>query len=215
MRLILLAFLLFATTRCVTTQVTPASLDPNLSRLERTAERSVTLRVSPVNDPLEVGHQYLFVVVPFGAIYLTDPSRAIEAAVRLELALAGMSAEPVRERSTHPTVTVALTAASVTAYDLIVTRRIRAHVALTVVVQGAGDSPAVTFETEGASASFERFGFAPQLTAAFSEALRNAAREAVIDLQSAGTFRYHSSERSAPRSPGAGAALRLSKPWLE
>lgn len=204
MLLILFAFLLFSASGCVTTHISLPPPDPSLPRLERTAERALSLRVSPPKTPLKLGHQYLGVVVPFGSIYLTEPTRAVEDALRLELALAGIRAVSAGDAMGLPTVTVTLAAASVTAFDLIVTRRVHALAVLTVVAQRADRTfPPLSFEARGENAAFERFGFAPELRTAFGEALRSAAGDAVMALQSAGAFSYHDAHGAVSQAAGS------------
>lgn len=176
---------------CLATAIPPPELNPAIARLERTADRAVGLSLVAPPGPLKLGHQYLGIAVPFGSIISAEPAQALERVAKAELALAGIRTTTPGRAPEGIEVTFELTDAAVTAYDLLVVRRISARATVRVrVASPHPTAPPRAFEATGESGTFARFGFAPELTAAFNAALEGAIRSAVLALQSSSTFRY-------------------------
>lgn len=178
-------------TGCTSTGITVPPPDAATARLAALAPHGIRLAVVGSNAPLPVGHQYLFVAIPFGAISLIDPQIALRRALSTELAIGGIQALPEGTDAAVPVVTVTPLDLQVSAFDLLFTRRVSATVRLGVTVAlPAQPGSAVTLEVGGKSGSFERFGFTPQLSNALREALQEAGQELVTTLQSSRRFRY-------------------------
>ncbi len=176
---------------CISTGLTVPPPEAATLRLAALAPHQIRLVVTGSSTPLSVGHQYLFVAIPFGAISLIDPQTALRSALSTELAIGGIQVLPEGSDAAVPLVTVTPTDIRVTAFDLIFTRRVSATVRLGVSVTPP-DRPesAVTLEVGGESGSFERFGFTPQLAYALREALQEAGQQLATTLQSSRRFRY-------------------------
>lgn len=184
---------------CTSTGISVPPVTPAIERLAALASHGVRLSVAAPTAPLALGHQYLFVAIPFGSISLMEPQTTLFRALSTELAIAGIRALPAEGDSAAPMVTVAPIDLRLTAFDLIFTRRVGASVRLQVTVSSPDPTePALHFEASGESGSFERFGFTPELSNALSEALSQAGRELVTALQSARRFRYDVGETTVP-----------------
>jgi hypothetical protein len=212
-RLIAILFLINGlVSGCVSTELPFAPLEPAVVRLATVAEHGVNLRVTVNTSPLRLGHQYLFLAIPFGSISLPHPSTVLTDALYRELAVAGIRAVPDGNEAGLPTLTVSVRDLSTSAYDLLFVRRVTASAELSAILttSEAGSSP-LGFDTSGESSSFERFGFKPQLEAALGGALAEAAREVAITLQSLPPFRYHRrSGAPSPGEPSRGTIIRRS-----
>lgn len=179
------------TTGCASTGITVPPPEAATLRLAALAPHGIRLEVTGSNTPLSVGHQYLFVAIPFGAISLIAPQTALRRALSTELAIGGIQALPEGSDAAVPVVTVTPLDLQVTAFDLLFTRRVSATVRLGVTVAlPTHPESVVTLEVRGESGSFERFGFTPQLSHALGEALQEAGQELVTTLQSSRRFRY-------------------------
>jgi len=185
---LLFALLLSA---CTTTPLTSPPLETTLFKLAALAPRPVHLVAEAAEGSLRVGHQYLLLAIPFGSIELTDPVRSLERAAFTELALAGVRPVIGPTGDGLPRFVVRVKDIGVSAYDLIVTRRVTATVTLEASLPSKGGSAPTLIETTSTHGSYERFGFAPQLSAALDEALHGAVRDAVLALQTSDGFRYH------------------------
>lgn len=176
---------------CASTKLSIPPPEAAIERLAGLAPRGVRLAVAAPITPVQLGHQYLLVVIPFGSIALIDPQTSLRRALSTELAIGGVRTVPEGSSSPAPLVTVTPIELSVTAYDLLLVRRVTAaaHFAVSVAFPDRTE-PELHFEASGESSSFERFGFAPELSQALGEALTQAGRTLVTTLQSSRRFRY-------------------------
>ncbi len=173
---------------CVSTTIDGPSPEAPIERLAALAPNTINLIVEGSETPLPLGHQYLFVAIPFGTIALRSPLDALAESVHREFAIAGIRAFRGGTDPTRPTLTLRFTELHTSAYDLIVIRRVSAAARLSAQLT-LPDSK-LSLETSGESSSFERFGFKPQLEAALAEALALASRQLAITLQTTPAFRY-------------------------
>lgn len=175
---------------CLRTPLASTPLSEPTFRLAALGQRPVRVTVIGPAAPRSVGHQFLMVAIPFGRIELSDPVKAVERAAFAELAVAGIRPVIGPAGAGLPTVELRLKDASVSAFDFIVTRRVAAAVTVEAALHRAGSpTERIVVERSGDSSSLERFGFTPQLSAAFDDALHSAVRDAVLALQTSGAFR--------------------------
>lgn len=194
---------------CASTKLSIPPPEAAIERLAALAPRGVRLAVAAPSAPVELGHQYLLVVIPFGSIALIDPHTSLRRALSTELAIGGVRTVPEGLGSPAPLVTVTPIELSVTAYDLLLVRRVTAaaHFAVTVTFPDRTE-PELRFEASGESGSFERFGFAPELSQALGEALTQAGRTLVTTLQSSRRFRYDGPDETRGGEPAPQLSLR-------
>ncbi len=173
---------------CVSTTIDGPSPEAPIERLAALAPNAINLIVEGSDTPRPLGHQYLFVAIPFGTIALRSPLNTLAESVHREFAIAGIRATRGGTDPTRPTLTLRFTELHTSAYDLIVIRRVSAVARLSAQLTLPDSKLAI--ETSGESSSFERFGFKPQLEAALAEALALASRQLAITLQTTPAFRY-------------------------
>ncbi len=145
---------------CLHTSLPPRQVLPDIYRLGRVAERQVQLETnSEVPEQSTLGHQYLFIGIPFGRISLADPKQAL-----YESASRGLAQERIgitNASSAHPELKLSLEDLQLTAYDFIFIRRIVCRVRLKAEFTRPSSSAPLTkvftaTETDWVSLAFER-----------------------------------------------------------
>jgi len=120
-----------------------------------------------------LGHQYLFVGIPFGSVYLQDAAVSIYQHALINLALRGYKVHPPRDAA--PELRLTLSDFESTAYDLLFVRRVRASATLELAFRRRPDRTLVLVcHATGSSSEFSRFGFTAELTRQAERALQNA-----------------------------------------
>ena len=148
---------------------TNISIDPpsaQLQRLEATSPMTARIALAIDDQPRSLGNQYLLIALPLGSVQIEHPRQLFTQFIRERFALAGIEAEIVNQEATAD-LTVSLHDISLSAYDLVLTRRLVATVELMVASPGVEGLVLSESATE-----FRQFGFEPQLKPLLVEALR-------------------------------------------
>jgi hypothetical protein len=159
---------------CVRTTLNPRNDLTGYLKLNQLSSHPVQLKVIAPDSPITLGHQYLLIAIPFGTVSLLTPKQVIFDKTFAQLTLKGFRVEG--KSSASPLLEVTLKDLSATAYDLIVTRRVRSLVKISIRMQDAAlDRQCLG---EGRAAEYRRFGFEPQLTRVMDRALEEALMDA-------------------------------------
>ncbi len=145
-------------------------------KLSALSRRPVHLLIDASTGTLHLGHQYLLIIIPFGRVALQDPTQFIFDRAFEALAIRGFRVDN-NNAAFAPTVRLQLEDLSVTAYDLLFTRRLRASIKLSLTTASADDTPLLHCSAQSEESTFARFGFAPQLTQVLQRALDKALNE--------------------------------------
>ena len=157
---------------CTNTVLNPACDLTGARKLSALSSRTVQLIVHAPESPHALGHQFLLVGIPFGSVSLEDPARTVFERAYQELALRGWR---IRESDSAPaTLDLWVKELEATAYDLIVTRSLRAVAVLSLHVHGPDGRTIKSCETADRASEYARFGFAPQLTHVLERAIDKA-----------------------------------------
>lgn len=150
----------------MTTTISVSPPNSALQRLEQLSPLYTRVALNVADQPLSVGNQYLLVGLPLGAIQLDQPRQLLAQFIRERFALAGIRAEIVESGDTAD-FTVGIANLSLSAFDLVLTRRLVAEVDLKFDVPGVSS----VIVRDGAS-ELRQFGFEAQLKPLLVEALR-------------------------------------------
>lgn len=165
--------------------INPLPPEAALPRLEQLAPRLATLSLCPQAQAMQsarLGNQYLFFVLPFGQIYLDKEAGRdwISERARKSLALAGYrtlspSSSPsslsmASSRQVHAEIILCPEYLQVSAFDLLLLRRIVADIKIHVYIKRPGSPLAFEEVLHGRAVHFRKFGFGPDLQKVFEEA---------------------------------------------
>lgn len=156
-------------------------LDTTTFALAAGADRPIHLSTCPVEDRLALGHQYLFVVLPFGSLTLGNPGTYLQRRAYAGMSLAGL--RPLtdkRQANDGPQLEVCIKDVSVTAYDLIFVRRATASVELTLTLVNNGISTTVT--TAASNKMYVKFAFKDRLESMLDKAVDAAFEKGLREL---------------------------------
>lgn len=169
-----------AASGCVTTTIDVRPLHPKVQEvLEYNELRPIALVVRNEADRT-LGHQYLFLALPLGTVTHSDVSVALQNALVTELSLSGF--RPLPPGPARLTLEVALRQMQLSAYDLLVVRRLYSEVILSAVVRDANGAVLRSASAVSKDSQYRPFGFKKELSSLFDKVLRegvsNLIREA-------------------------------------
>lgn len=167
---------------CVTTELASGKTAPEVTRLASLSARKLEVAVEEVEDPHPLGSQFMLLVIPFGRIVLPDPERRVATAIERSLAIRGTRALLV-DAPGPGSLAVSIEALEISAYDLLVTRRLSGRVRLSGTLIGRDGHPRRHYTSEASESSFRRYGFEPQLEEVLSGALHQAVEELLRELR--------------------------------
>ena len=126
--------------------------------------------------PVLVGHQYLFIVFPFGNVRLGSPADSVMASTYQQLTVRGL--KPITSKS-HvfgplPTLRIKVASLSLSAFDLLVTRRVTSSIEGTAILLSPSGQVVWQRDFEGHSAEYRRYGFQAELEKSLLESLESA-----------------------------------------
>lgn len=183
---VMLCFLSTLLAGCLGTQVRPQPVTPGISRLSAVNERPLRLAIQ--TDPAvsqTIGHQFLLLVIPFGAIELQDPGETVRRAAIDRLAIAGRTAIPFDDRlpGRSPVLKLELADASLSAFDLLFFRRVTATIRMRAELRSPDGSLLRTWTSNRSYGEARKFGFERDLSAIFEKTLRDALDEIIKELR--------------------------------
>lgn len=168
-----LTLALFCMLGCTHTPIRRTSIAPAV--FELAARNAHPLQVIVTHSLSETqGHQYLLVMFPLGRVTVEDPSGEVFSTLYPMLASRGV--KPVRpgDCTACPLLSLNLSDLSLSAFDLLVTRRVRARVRLEAALHSASGALLWVTSVGGSSSTLRHYGFAPQLRSALDKALSEA-----------------------------------------
>lgn len=142
--------------------------------------RPLRLEVTPFPDD-SLGHQFLLLMVPFGSIYIPDTAGTVERNLYTNLALQGY--KPIINKGTELGLKVTVENIQVTAYDLLVIRRIVSRVKLRGEILNHQGQILRSSTINEEFIYFKTFAFGTQLEHAYSKALDAASKALIKDLR--------------------------------
>lgn len=169
---------------CMHTALEPESMDTEVLRLAALNERELVYEVHDETPVGLEGHQYLFVLIPFGGVEVDAPARYVENLLYMKLAMRGYKPIPKASSRKLParTLVVAIRSIQVSGYDFLVTRRIVCKVLLRGSIVDRNGRELRYWEGSGTSTAFKRFAFEPQLRRQFNEAIEKGLNELFSNL---------------------------------
>ncbi len=174
----LLAVLLLLLSACTHTRLSPLPVSTENLQLIESNHRVVSINVeNPSSDRQIHGWQFMLFILPVGRVTVEQPLYHLERALINQFGLAGLKIQ-----STDPSeaqLIIKLEEVSVTAYDLLFTRRIVAGVRLSCRRQIGPES--LKFTIFQKHAEFARYAFQKELTATLERAFDMAANSIVLE----------------------------------
>lgn len=186
--LILLFSLIFLTTSCVVTPLSPPPLSDDIIRLSELNYNSIILDVSDTSSTSQnsktVGRQFLFIILPFGRIEMQKPTATLFNTAFNSLTLHGY--KPTEAGARLKKLKISIEDVSLYGYDLIFLRRVSASVTLRANLSDLNDNLLLSWTATASRKRWEKFAFAPQLNYVFNQALSEAMDKLLIPLRSIG-----------------------------
>ncbi|NLF24886.1 MAG: hypothetical protein GX589_04415 [Deltaproteobacteria bacterium] len=179
--------ILLALNGCLRTVLTNRSpTAPASAKLAALNTRPMFLKITNTLPSSTSGHQYLFLVLPFGAVEVKDPALRIWDAAFTKLSLRGY--RPIAPGTggsaiTAPTLEIKLTGLQTSAYDLLVSRRIVCRVDIASSLISSAGVTLRGWEASGRSTAFKGLAFAPELEWVLGQALDQALDETLTNLR--------------------------------
>lgn len=169
---------------CVSTVVRPPPTLQGVKRLAESGYRPLALSVAAEGVSGTAGHQFLLFVLPFGKISVPEAEQWVYDAAYLELAKRGYRPLPKTSATRSlPELRLGLEALDLSAYDLLIMRRLHCRVRLAATLYGVDGAPLRHYSTESSESSFKRYGFEPQLKEILGRALDGALRTALSEIR--------------------------------
>lgn len=159
---------------CVSTKLTPRPIEPPFASLARANRNPINIVIESPGTELSLGHQFLFPIFPVGTISAPEAENFLSQSAFRELSLAGFT--PLTDSVRHdaqPTLSIALKSASLSGYDLFVTRKIKCSVAVTGLYSKDRGIPR-QFTSEANVSEYETYAFKPELERLFDRCLRES-----------------------------------------
>lgn len=152
-------------------------------KLSALADKDIWLEVHDPHSSAEkdnllpLGHQYLFVVVPFGRISAVDPLQALFVKSAWLLSERGYRAHAVREKhSGAPLIKLKLQTFSASGYDMLFARKVTCSLELQAEIQLASGLDTRSARAQGESSALRPYAFQEELEYHCEKALELALR---------------------------------------
>lgn len=171
---------------CVSTQITSPPLDPKVFQLAALNQNPIHLDVSAAAPDRKLGHQFVFIGIPFGEVESKNLNAIVQRTLYQKLALRGFTPIVGRPLSTDfsataPSLDVLIDSAQASAFDMLVTR----HLSCSLDISAQLSKSDMRREARG-TGTFEHFGafaFERELSLCLSEALDRATDQLLNDLR--------------------------------
>lgn len=151
------------------TEISYRPLNENITRLAATSDKSLGLTLIDERKTENLGRQYLLMLIPFGRVYSRDLSRTMENSLYESLAFSYIRpivSETPRERNQ---LTVRITEASLSAFDLIFFRVLRNSLQVEVEFANKHGHKVLSRKFQRSETDYRSFGFERQLTELLEE----------------------------------------------
>lgn len=158
---------------CAHTPIRRTSIAPEVFELAARSSHPLQVRVTHTLAGTQ-GYQYLLVLFPLGRVTVEDPSGEVFSVLYPMLATRGIRPVHPEDCANCPLLTLNLSDLSLSAFDFLVTRRVRAHVRLEAVLRSGSGTLLWESEVEESAGNLRQYGFAPQLRSALDQALAQA-----------------------------------------
>lgn len=156
---------------CLVTRIDPREISAQVQRLGVLNVRPLHVRVD-CPAPLTAGRQFLFVVIPFGRVELSDPGTMVLNTVTEKLALAGY--QPRFDATGLPVLELRCGDITLAAYDFLFFRRLSGSVTLEGVLFDERGNRKRGARGSGKESELRSFAFGPQLERTFKRSLDEA-----------------------------------------
>lgn len=192
MRIRIIAYLcllgiLGSTSGCHRTTLNPKKFPAEIARL--IAINKIPLRLHIETDPPQdpgVGHQYLFVLLPFGRIETSDLSSTVHGIATHNLALRGYKVlpnVPIASDISAKTVSIRITSLGINAFDLIFVRRPVCKIMLSGTLYDEAALPVAHWKSKVSKSRFSRFAFEDTLEPLLYETISEALEDILTNLR--------------------------------
>ena len=165
---VIIALCLFLTA-CLKTPITPLEIDETVRQLALSSDETIHIRIESESTPQVLGHQYLFVALPFGRVVVDDMEQYIFDGLFTALSLSGK--KPVLQHSEtpqYPSLVLRPRYAQATAYDFFAMRWIKTKLVIEAEY-ASGPEQKLVREFSADSSAVKRFAFSKQLSFYFNK----------------------------------------------
>ena len=160
---------------CLRTTISYQEPDRTVLELADQNPAAIFLSSSGGSQNLSLGHQYLFLIIPFGHVVLADSQQKLFNAAYEKLSLMGYKPLVPPESGSNqyfPRVDIVLKDIQLNAYDLLALRKIAARLCIEVSFQKSSLEQLNSKLICETSSSFKAFAFEKQLTFQLDQTLR-------------------------------------------
>lgn len=172
MRKFLLFFVLTTTLGACTATILPTQpLSVELQKLNQVNNKRLRLLITRQENNSTVGYQYLMLLIPFGAVYISEPEQYLRYALYHNLGLAGYQLLPATSDIELPQLTLEISEIKLNAYDFIFTRYIVAKAKVQASYYNPKRARENSVQLECRSTSYRRFAFQSELNQVWQECL--------------------------------------------
>ncbi|MDC0358658.1 hypothetical protein OAO01_07575 [Oligoflexia bacterium] len=141
-------------------------------------------------ERFSAGHQYLFVIIPFGRVVIEDPSKYLERSAYTKLALLGYKPLVNSTGTRHKTLQIRIDSLQASAFDFLFFRRVVARVSLGASLKDGLGNEIAEVTADASHASVRKYGFHTELeyaldksfSAALSDLFEQLGLGAVADI---------------------------------
>ena len=164
---------------CAHTRISARDIPQDATKLAGLNSKSISIAVDCPVDEI-VGHQYLFIIFPFGRISIEHPGNHLRNHLYVAMAEAGL--KPLLVNTEQADLRVTCNVMSLTAYDLLFVRRIVAALQVTLSLPGIGSQRFTTVRDFRLSAT-KPLAFYQQLEYLLHQLFTEAATEIARSVQ--------------------------------
>ena len=177
-----LLILLCLLSGCMTTTLQPTPILPAVSKLALSNEQPIALSVKNDLQEQVVGHQYLFIIFPFGRITNASVSTLIKNEAITGLTLNGFKVLERQEEPRIPLVEIVVRDLQLTAYDYIFFRRIVCKITLGGEIRHGISDKVRTWETTVSESATVSLAFEAELDRVLTRTKEAAIKDLLINL---------------------------------
>ena len=174
---IMVIMLIFQLSGCLTTRIETTPLPTHFRQLLAANRHPIQLNCSAEQVSPNLGHQFLFLLLPFGQVVVDDPAAELCRIAKEELALKGFWISPAAPES----VSLLLQELALSGYDLLLTRRVVVDGLLNATISYKGRK--TEFQTVIDNGEFRRFAFEKDLREILQTGLREAIKKLLQELR--------------------------------
>lgn len=161
-------FIICLTAGCLNTNLKSEPILKQIKSLLISNKRLIGLRIQDLTDSEIIGHQYLFIILPFGRIKAPQLSEQLINQAQTTLAIKGYSPKIASSNNQidfdYPAIHISIDAISLTAYDLIFMRKIVCKLDLSAKLISPDKTIMRDEKTTTYQSKYVSFAFEPELS---------------------------------------------------